>query len=82
MRCSLWPDASTEEHLAELDHLIRGGMNGTLPLVILVAVDDTGELAGFLEVGLRSDAVLRTQLASWKDGSFRKRFASAAGVEH
>jgi len=56
MRVLLWPEASLEEHAAEIDYALRVGMKGPLPLAILVAVDDQGALVGFLEVGLRSHA--------------------------
>jgi hypothetical protein len=56
MRASLWPDTGTEQHLRELDAIFTDSMIGTLPMVILVAETDNGELMGFLEVGLRSHA--------------------------
>ncbi len=56
MRASLWPDASSDEHLAELEAgLTEPGQPG-FPDAILVAEDTVGNLAGFLEVGLRSHA--------------------------
>jgi len=45
MRVLLWPDSLDEECVS-----------GNLPSIILVAEDDAGTLAGFLEVGLRSHA--------------------------
>jgi aminoglycoside 6'-N-acetyltransferase I len=56
MRALLWPDTSCEEHAAEIDRAFLAGMNGHFPLAILVAIDDQGALAGFLEVGMRSHA--------------------------
>ena len=56
MRCLLWPDTSFEKHLKELDDALRLGKSGSLPMAILVAEDDGGSLAGFLEVGTRSHA--------------------------
>ncbi len=56
MRCLLWPDTSFEEHLKELDDALRLGKSGSLPMAILVAENDGGSLAGFLEVGMRSHA--------------------------
>jgi aminoglycoside 6'-N-acetyltransferase I len=54
MRALLWPDASEQEHLAELE---AGQSNlGQLAVVALVADDERGALFGFLEVGLRSHA--------------------------
>jgi aminoglycoside 6'-N-acetyltransferase I len=55
LRHDLWPDASVEEHAAELSRFFSGENPGTLPTVILVA-DDAGRIAGFVEVGLRSHA--------------------------
>lgn len=57
-RCGqlLWPDAGVEEHLRELDAILRNPMTGTLPMAILVSEDENGALIGFLEVGLRSHA--------------------------
>lgn len=52
MRSLLWPDASSDEHLKDIDQ----GTSSTLPLTTLVAEDANGELIGFLEVGLRSHA--------------------------
>jgi aminoglycoside 6'-N-acetyltransferase I len=56
MRALLWPDAGVEEHLWELDAILRNLMIGTLPMAILVSEDENGALIGFLEVGLRSHA--------------------------
>jgi aminoglycoside 6'-N-acetyltransferase I len=56
MRAMLWPDGSSEDHLAEVDAELASGMNGTLPMAIFVAQGDDGNLLGFVEVGLRSHA--------------------------
>ncbi len=56
MRELLWPDASFDEHLAELDKILSLGTAGMLPLAILVAQGESEELLGFLEVGQRSHA--------------------------
>jgi aminoglycoside 6'-N-acetyltransferase I len=56
MWASLWPDTLLEVHLKELDDTLSKGMNGTLPMVILVSHDEDGALIGFLEVGMRSHA--------------------------
>jgi aminoglycoside 6'-N-acetyltransferase I len=56
MRALLWPEASVQEHLLELEHLLGHGMNGTLPVVIFVSCEEEGTLTGFLEAGLRSHA--------------------------
>jgi hypothetical protein len=81
MRALLWPEASVEEHLLELEHLLGHGMNGTLPVVIFVSCEEDGTLTGFLEVGLRSHADgcnLYTRSGSWKAGLFMNRFGIAA----
>jgi aminoglycoside 6'-N-acetyltransferase I len=53
---ALWPEASWEEHQEEVMPILAGKPGATLPLVIFVAVTAEGDLAGFLEVGLRSHA--------------------------
>jgi aminoglycoside 6'-N-acetyltransferase I len=52
MRASLWPDATFERHLRELEN----GPVSTMPTATLVAESEERVLAGFLEVGLRSHA--------------------------
>ena len=52
----LWPEASWEEHREEVIPILFGKPGATLPLVIFVAETSDGDLAGFLEVGLRSHA--------------------------
>jgi aminoglycoside 6'-N-acetyltransferase I len=52
----LWPDASAEDHLRELDNAFSGEMPGTLATIILVALGKNGALTGFLEAGMRSHA--------------------------
>jgi len=56
LRCELWPDASTDEHAAEAAEVLAGNAPGIMPLEILVAETAQGEIAGFIEVGLRSHA--------------------------
>ena|SRR5271154_220261 len=56
MRLALWPDLSVDEDRRELDAALSGKPTGTMPLTILVAETDDGDLVGFLEVGLRSHA--------------------------
>jgi aminoglycoside 6'-N-acetyltransferase I len=56
LREALWPEASAEDHRAELIPILAGRPNSTLPLVIFVAETGNGLLTGFLEVGLRSHA--------------------------
>jgi aminoglycoside 6'-N-acetyltransferase I len=52
----LWPDATAEEHRAEIEQLLKTRMSGTLPATVFVAEDEGGELTGFLLVALRSHA--------------------------
>jgi aminoglycoside 6'-N-acetyltransferase I len=52
----LWPDASLEEQLKELDAALSNRVSGTLPATILVSQNENGALLGFIEVGLRSHA--------------------------
>lgn len=56
MRVALWPDATIDEHTAEANAIAVGEHEGSLPLVAFVAEMANGELAGFVEVGLRSHA--------------------------
>jgi aminoglycoside 6'-N-acetyltransferase I len=56
LRATLWPESSREEHAAELQEIVAGRVPGILPMVVLVAVNWDGKIAGFLEVGLRSHA--------------------------
>lgn len=52
----LWPETPADEHSEEIELLLNSGMCGILPAAILVSHDETGELTGFLQVGLRSHA--------------------------
>lgn len=56
MMAALWPDGSLREHQSEAEALIRTRMSGTLPATFFVAAPADGELAGFIQVGLRSHA--------------------------
>ena len=56
MREALWPNTPAEEHDRELREILEGKLVTTLPLIILVAEVSNRELAGFLEVDLRSHA--------------------------
>ena len=56
MRLALWPELSVDEDRQELDATLSGRPDSTMPLSILVAETDAGDLIGFLEVGLRSHA--------------------------
>ena len=53
---ALWPESTVEEHARELELILAGKAPGKLPLVVFVAEDRNGALAGFLECGLRSHA--------------------------
>jgi len=55
-RAALWPKASADDLARELTLILDGQAPVTLPLVILVAETSDGDLAGFLEVDLRSHA--------------------------
>jgi aminoglycoside 6'-N-acetyltransferase I len=56
LRQALWPELAIDEDLLELHALLSGKTESTMPLTILVAATDTGELIGFVEAGLRSHA--------------------------
>jgi aminoglycoside 6'-N-acetyltransferase I len=56
MRALLWPDTSAKAHREEVAEALLTNMSGTLPMAILVAEGDDGQLIGFLEVGMRSHA--------------------------
>jgi aminoglycoside 6'-N-acetyltransferase I len=56
LREALWPESPADEHGRELAPILAGKTIGTLPLVIFVAETPSGDLAGFLEAGLRSHA--------------------------
>jgi len=56
LREGLWPESSAAEHARELRSLLAEQRHGTMPMTIFVAEAESGELAGFLEAGLRSHA--------------------------
>ncbi len=56
MRHALWPESSVEHHEEELGPILAGKAPGIMPLVYFVAEAPNGEVAGFVEVGLRSTA--------------------------
>lgn len=56
MRALLWPDASIEEHRKEVQAVFNGTLVWTMPTATLIAQDENGRVAGFLEVDLRSHA--------------------------
>ena len=56
MRVALWPESSAGEHAAEVDAYLSHTVPGALPAAILVALESSGIVSGFLEVDLRSHA--------------------------
>ena len=56
MRCALWPESSASHHAAELTAVLNGSSERVYPLMIFVAEENDGTLAGFLEANLRSAA--------------------------
>jgi len=56
LREDLWPESPASEHARELTSLFAGTLNGALPVAVYVAETADGDLAGFLEIGLRSHA--------------------------
>ncbi len=56
MRALLWPESPYEEHLSELEAGAAALCQPGFPMEWLVAEDESGALAGFLEVGMRSHA--------------------------
>jgi len=56
MRALLWPDTPIEELPSELTPVLQTGLSGALPAAILVSQNESGELTGFPDVGLRSHA--------------------------
>lgn len=56
MRAALWPESTAAEHAGELEGIFAGRNRYPLPFAVLVAEAEGGELAGFIEVNLRSCA--------------------------
>ena len=56
LHTGLWPNTPAQDHARELTLILEGKAVATLPLIILVAEGGEGEIAGFLEVDLRSHA--------------------------
>lgn len=56
LRALLWPDASYEEHLGELEADPSVWSQPGFPVEWLLAENESGEIVGFAEVGLRSHA--------------------------
>ncbi len=55
MRAALWPESPAAEHQQAVDALLAGQPLSSTPLSIIVA-ESSGELAGFIEVDIRSHA--------------------------
>lgn len=53
---ALWPDATAEEHANDAIPILAGDPPGTLPAVFFLAETAAGEIAGFIQAGLRSHA--------------------------
>jgi aminoglycoside 6'-N-acetyltransferase I len=51
MRCALWPDGSREEHGGEIEAFLAGRLS--MPLAVLIAVDEAGTALGFVELFIR-----------------------------
>jgi aminoglycoside 6'-N-acetyltransferase I len=82
MRALLWPDASEQEHLAELEAGQSSLGQPQFPVVTLVSEDERGALTGFLEVGLRShaDGCDRQQPVGFVEGWFVREEHRGKGV--
>ena len=82
MRSLLWPDGAFKEHVQELNDVLNGRSTGTLPIVILVALDGHEALIGFLEAGLRShaDGCDPSQPAGYVEGWFVREEFRNRGV--
>ena len=52
----LWPEATADEHAAELAPMLGGHSPGALPVIFFVAQDRDGRAVGFIQAGLRSHA--------------------------
>jgi aminoglycoside 6'-N-acetyltransferase I len=78
MRALLWPDASFEDHLKELESAPAGSM----PIETFVAVCEESGLVGFLDVGLRShaDGCDPAQPAGFVEGWFVKEAFRKQGM--
>jgi aminoglycoside 6'-N-acetyltransferase I len=56
LRKALWPESSLEQHARDLGPVLEGTASLTMPLISLVAEASSHQIAGFVEVGLRSHA--------------------------
>lgn len=82
MRGLLWPDASVEEHVSEVEAALRGDAGGTLATVTLVAEAGDRKIWGFLEAGLRShaDGCDTRQPVSFIEGWFVREAFRGQGI--
>jgi aminoglycoside 6'-N-acetyltransferase I len=51
MRVALWPEGTSESHRREIDQFLAGALH--MPLAVLMAVGDAGEIVGFVELSIR-----------------------------
>jgi aminoglycoside 6'-N-acetyltransferase I len=81
MKVQLWPEGTADEHRAETEATLRGEPPVTLLLVIFVA-DVGDEVAGFVEVDLRShaDGCDPRQPVGYVEGWFVEQKHRRAGV--
>ncbi|HEY6466549.1 MAG TPA: GNAT family N-acetyltransferase [Candidatus Acidoferrales bacterium] len=56
LRALLWPEINPTDNLAEIGHFFTASTSNALPTTVFVSQHDSGELTGFIEVGLRSHA--------------------------
>ena len=52
----LWPEATADQHAAELAPLLAGNSPGVLPAIFFIARNQDGNPIGFIQAGLRSHA--------------------------
>lgn len=74
----LWPRATADEHARELAPILAGNLPGSMPEIFFLAQHPDGRLAGFIQVDLRSHAVVVIPFAlsaTLKDGLYNRNFA-------
>jgi aminoglycoside 6'-N-acetyltransferase I len=54
MRQALWPEDGSDSHTTEVEQYFAGTL--TMPLEVLLAVDDSGAVVGFAELSIRNYA--------------------------
>jgi aminoglycoside 6'-N-acetyltransferase I len=78
-RRALWPDASAEEHAAEIARFFAG--RAPEPLAVLIAEDAAGEPVGFAELSIRPYAEgCRTDRVAFLEGWYVASAARRRGV--